>query len=77
MFHLLFYIMIPTFFFVFNNGINPSVKLYTISEQARTFIMVQLVLSFIDLGYRIWSTRKVLSLSDQRESFKFPQKFLH
>ncbi len=69
--------MIPTFFFVFNNGINPSVKLYTISEQARTFIMVQLVLSFIDLGYRIWSTRKVLSLSDQRESFKFPQKFLH
>jgi hypothetical protein len=31
MFHLIFYLLIPTIFFVTDNGINQSIKLYTVA----------------------------------------------
>jgi|LakMenEpi03Aug12_release.lakeMendotaPanAssembly.Ray.scaffolds.fasta_scaffold841666_1 hypothetical protein len=77
MFHFLFYLLIPTVFFTFDNGINQTVKLYVISEQARSFIFIQLILSVVDIPYRTWKAKKIASLSDQREGFKFCQNLLH
>lgn len=77
MFQLIFYLIIPTIFFKVDNGIYGSVKLFAISSQARTFIIIQLILSFIDSIYRIWKMKKDMTLADQREAFKYPQKLLH
>lgn len=76
-FHLLFYIIIPTFFFMFPGEISETVKLYVISEQARTFIVVQIVIVSVDLPYRIWKNKKVKALSDQRVAFRNNQQMLH
>ena len=77
MFHLIFYLLVPTFFFLVDNGISQSVKLFAISSQARTFIFIQLILSSFDSVFRLWRMKKMKSLADQRESFKYPQKYLH
>lgn len=77
MFHLIFYLIIPTIFFKFSNGIQQSIKLFAISSQAQTFIIIQFILSFFDSIYRLWKMKKMKTLADQRESFKYPQKFLH
>lgn len=53
-FHVLFYIIIPTFFFMIPGEISETVKLYVISEQARTFVVVQIIIVVVDLPYRIW-----------------------
>lgn len=77
LFHLVFYIIMPTVFFAIPNGISRSVKLYVISEQARTFIIIQLLIVLIDLPYRMWKSQKVKSLSDQRKAFKHNQYTLN
>lgn len=77
LFHFIFYLIIPTIFFVYPNHINTTIKLYVISDQARTFIFVQLILSVIDVPYRMWKSRKILNLSDQRAGFKYCQHLLH
>lgn len=77
MFHLVFYLVVPTIFFAIPNGINQSIKLYALSQQAQTFILVQLVLSWVDFVFRMWRVKKIRALSDQREAFKYPQEYLH
>lgn len=77
MFHLIFYLIVPTIFFVVPNRINQSIKLYALADQAQTFIIIQLLLSWLDFVFRMWRVKKIRALSDQRESFKFPQKYLH
>lgn len=76
-FHIVFYIIIPSLFFFINDGIDTTVKLYVISQQARTFIIMQMILCFIDIPYRVWKNRKTSVLGDQREGFKYNQKMLH
>ena len=76
-FHLVFYIIIPTLFFFIRDGINTTVKLYVIAQQARTFIFMQVILCFIDIPYRMWKNKKISVLGDQREGFKYIQKMLH
>ena len=75
-FHIVFYIIIPSLFFFINDGIDTTVKLYVISQQARTFIIMQMILCFIDIPYRVWKNRKTSVLGDQREGFKYNQKML-
>jgi len=65
-FHIVFYVIIPSLFFFIQDGINTTVKLYVISQQARTFIIMQIILCFIDVPYRIWKSKKTKVLSDQR-----------
>lgn len=77
MFHLIFYLLIPTLFFVIDNGINQSIKLYALSQQAQIFILIQMVMSSIDFVFRMWRVKKIRALSDQREAFKYPQQYLH
>ena len=62
---------------MFSNDINPTVKLYVISQQARTFILVQLIIVIVDIPFRMWKNKKVRSLSDQRYAFRSNQKMLH
>lgn len=76
-FHILFYILIPTFFFMYPNNLNPTVKLYVIAQQARTFIIIQLIIIIVDMPYRIWKNKKVQALSDQRHAFRHNQGMLH
>lgn len=76
-FHVLFYIIIPTLFFFLPSEISDTVKLYVVAEQAKTFILVQIIIVLVDLPYRIWKRRKVLALSDQRVAFKNNQQMLH
>ncbi len=76
-FHFVFYLIIPTLFFTFGSGLTKTLKLYVISEQARTFIIIQTLLAIIDLSYRTWKRKKTKCLSDQREGFKFNQHMLH
>jgi hypothetical protein len=66
MFHLIFYLLIPTIFFVSDNNINQSIKLYTLAQQAQTFIIIQLLLSWLDFVFRMWRVKKINALSDQR-----------
>lgn len=77
MFHLIFYLIVPTIFFVVDNGINQSIKLYALSQQAQTFIIIQMILSCIDFVFRMWKVKKIRALSDQREAFKYPQEYLN
>jgi hypothetical protein len=77
LFHIIFYIIIPVLFFTVNDGIDPTIKLFVISEQARTFVVLQLILCIIDIPYQIWKKRKTKSLGDQREGFKYNQQMLH
>lgn len=77
LFHIIFYIIIPTIFFAVSDGINSTIKLYVIAEQARTFIFMQLVICIIDVPFQFWKSRKIKNLSDQREGFKYCQKMLH
>jgi hypothetical protein len=77
MFHLIFYLVVPTIFFVLPNGINQSVKLYAMADQSQTFIIIQLIMSWVDFVFRMWRVKKIRALSDSREAFKFPQKYLH
>lgn len=65
-FHIIFYIVIPVVFFSVDDGIDSTVKLFVISEQARTFIVMQLILCMIDIPYQMWKAKKTKSLSDQR-----------
>lgn len=53
-------------FFTFGSTINKTVKLYVISEQARTFIILQLILAIVDVTYQNWKSKKTACLSDQR-----------
>lgn len=53
-FHVLFYIIIPTFFFMVPSEISETVKLYVISEQATAFVVIQVIIVIVDLPYRIW-----------------------
>jgi hypothetical protein len=76
-FHIVFYVITPTLFFFLKDGIDTTVKLYVISQQARTFIIMQMILCFIDIPYRIWKNKKISVLGDQREGFKYNQKMLH
>lgn len=76
-FHLLFYVIIPTLFFMLPGDISETVKLYVISEQARTFIVIQVIIVLVDLPYRMWKKRKVRALSDQRVAFRSNQLMLH
>ena len=73
-FHLIFYIILPTVFYGITNGINQTVKLYVISDQAQTFVLVQLIIVIVDVPYRIWKRKKIESLSDQRYAFRYNQK---
>jgi hypothetical protein len=66
LFHLVFYIIIPTVFFSVPNSINQTIKLYVIADQARTFVIIQLIISIIDVPYQTWKNKKVKNLSDQR-----------
>lgn len=77
LFHLLFYIIIPVLFFVIPNKIVTTTKLFVIADQARTFIFLQLLVNIIDVPYQFWKSKKIKSLSDQREGFKFYQRQLH
>jgi len=77
LFHIIFYIIIPTIFFSIGDGINSTIKLYVISEQARTFILMQLIICIFDIPYQIWKKRKIKCLSDQRVGFQYCQKMLH
>ena len=76
-FHIVFYILIPTFFFMYPDDLSPTVKLFVIAQQARTFIIIQVIFVVIDLPYRMWKGRKVKALSDQRYAFRYNQKMLH
>ena len=62
---------------MYPNSLNPTVKLYVIAQQARTFILVQLLIVIIDIPFRMWKNRKIKSLSDQRYAFRYNQKMLH
>lgn len=66
LFHVIFYIIVPVLFFVISDGIDSTIKLYVISEQARTYIVMQLILCIIDVPYQIWKNKKIKCLSDQR-----------
>jgi hypothetical protein len=76
-FHLLFYVLIPTFFFVLPGDISETVKLFVISEQARTFIVIQVIIVIVDLPFTLWKKKKVKALSDQRVAFKNNQWMLN
>lgn len=76
-FHLVFYIILPTIYFAIPNSVSRTVRLYAISEQARTFIIVQLLIALIDIPYRVWKSKKVKHLSDQRFAFKHNQYTLN
>jgi hypothetical protein len=73
LFHIIFYIIIPTLFFLIGNEINPTVKLYVIANQARTFIVIQIIICIVDLPYQMWKIKKTRSLADQRQAFRFNQ----
>jgi hypothetical protein len=60
-----------------NDGIDTTIKLYVISEQARTYIVLQLILCIIDISYQLWKSKKFRCLSDQRIGFKYNQQMLH
>jgi len=77
LFHIIFYIIIPTLFFMIGSEINPTVKLYVIATQARTFIVIQLIICIVDLPYQIWQIKKTRSLADQRQAFSYNQQMLH
>ena len=67
LFHFVFYLCLPTIFFAAPGGeINSTVKLYVIYQQARTFIIVQLLILIFDIPYRLWKSNKINKLSDQR-----------
>ena len=76
-FHILFFVILPTFFFMVPNGISETVKLYCISGQARTFLIIQLIIVLVDMPYRLWKDKKVQNLSDQRFAFRYNQRLLH
>ena len=76
-FHILFYILEPTFFFMYPNDISSTVKLYVIGQQALTFLVVQLTLMVLDVPYRVWKSKKLRALSDQRYAFRNNQGMLH
>ena len=76
-FHILFYILEPTFFFMNPNDISSTVKLYVIGQQALTFLVVQLTLMVLDVPYRVWKNKKLRALSDQRYAFRNNQGMLH
>jgi hypothetical protein len=77
MFHLIFYLIVPNIFYSVENGIDPSVKLFAISSQAQAFVLLQLAFSSMDYIFRLWRIKKMKTMTDQREAFKYPQKFLH
>jgi hypothetical protein len=77
LFHIVFYIIIPVGFFSINDGIDSTIKLYVISDQARTFIVMQLILCIIDIPFQMWRRRKTRCLADQRFGFKYNQQMLH
>lgn len=77
LFHILFYIVIPVAFFAIPNQIKDTTKLFVIAEQARTFIVLQLIINILDVPYMLWREKKIKCLSDQREGFKYYQKNLH
>lgn len=76
-FHIIFFVLLPTFFFMIPSSISPTVKLYVISGQARTFIIIQLIIVLIDMPYRLWKNKKIRNLSDQRFAFRYNQRMLH
>lgn len=57
--------------------LDQTVQLYVVASQAKTYIVIQVIILLIDLPYRIWASRKIVSLSDQRVAFKNNQKMLH
>jgi hypothetical protein len=77
LFHVLFYIVIPVVYFAIPNSVPQTTKLFTIAQQARTFIFLQVLINIIDVPYRLWKSRKTKSLSDQRVGFKYYQQKLH
>ena len=76
-FHIVFYVLIPTFFFMYPNELSSTVKLYVIAQQARAFIVLQVIFVIIDLPFRMWKNKKIKALSDQRYAFRYNQKMLH
>ncbi len=77
LFHIIFYIIVPVIFFAVDDGIDRTIKLFVISEQARTFIVMQMILCIIDIPYQMWKSRKIKCLGDQREGFRYNQEMLH
>ena len=76
-FHVLFYIVIPVVFYAIPSDTPQTTKLFVITQQARTFIFLQIVANIIDVYYRVWKSRKTECLSDQRVGFKYYQRQLH
>ena len=62
---------------MYPSELSPTVKLYVIAQQARAFIVLQVIFVIIDLPYRMWKSNKVKALSDQRFAFRNNQKMLH
>ena len=77
LFHLVFYLILPTVFYLLSDGLNPAIKIYSVSQQAVAFITFQAIIIIVDVPYRLWKSTKIQNLSDQRNAFKHNQYTLH
>ena len=62
---------------MYPSQLSSTIKLYVIAQQARAFIVLQIIFVIIDLPFRMWKNKKIKALSDQRYAFRNNQQMLH
>ena len=78
MFHFFFYVLAPgTYYIVENVNIPQNVKLLQLFIAVVTFLVMTILVAFIDLRFRLFNSKKKRILSTQNEWAKFCQIRLH